>query len=180
MRNSVKTVTVNELATILKAITKSTVCNITYTVDESQSKTVAKVKQLQKQVTISHVYLNHKYANKVNNLNKTIDFVAKSLEDYGKFRISSTLIGAIKSGNVMIDGKVLNSESIKSIQYYHKGTEISKADAVDQNLFTPAYFKPKATKGRGSVSVENDFGIINTSLSKIDSIKIEKQVYELV
>lgn len=179
MKN-VQTVTANELATILKGITKSTVCNITYTVDESQSKTVAKKKQLQKQVTITHVYLNHKYANKVNNLNKTTDFVAKSLEDYGKFRISSTLIGAIKSGNVMIDGKVLNSESIKSIQYFHLGNKITKDEAIAKGLFTPAYFKPKATKGRGTVSVENDFGIINTSLSKIDSITIAKQVYEVV
>ena len=178
MKNA-QTVTANELATILKGITKSTVCNITYTVDESQSKTVAKVKQLQKKVTITHVYLNHKYANKVNNLNASTDFVAKSLEDYGKFRISSTLIGAIKSGNVMIDGKVLNSETIKSIQYFHLGAEISKEEAIAKELFTPAYFKAKPTKGRGTVSAENDFGIINTSLSKIDSITIAKQVYEV-
>jgi len=178
--NNAKTVTANELATILKSITKSTVCNITYTVDESQSKTVAKIKQLQKQVTITHVYLNHKYANKVNNLNGTTDFVAKSLEDYGKFRISSTLIGAIKSGNVMIDGKVLNSESIKDIKYFHLGNGITKEEAIAKGLFTPAYFKPKTTMGRGTVSAENDFSIINTSLSKIDSITIAKQVYKVV
>lgn len=178
--NNAQTVTANELATILKGITKSTVCNITYTVDESQSKTVAKVKQLQKQVTITHVYLNHKYANKVNNLNGTSDFVAKSLEQFGKFRISSTLIGATKSGNVMIDGKVLNSESIKDIQYFHLGAKITKEQAIAKELFTPAYFKVKETKGRGTVSVENDFGIINTSLKKIDRITIAKQIYKVV
>lgn len=175
-----KNVTPTQLATILKAITKSTVCNITYTVDESQSKTVSKVKQLQKQVTISHVYLNHKYTNKVNKLNGTTDFVAKSLEDYGKFRISSTLIGAIKSGNIMIDGKVLNKESVKSVKYFHLGNPITKDEAIAKGLFTPAYFKVKETKGRGTVSVENDFAIINTSLKKIDQIKIESETYKVV
>ena len=175
-----KNVTATQLEAILKGITKSTVCNITYTVDESQSKTVAKVKQLQKQVTITHVYLNHKYQNKVNNLNETTDFVARPLEDFGKFRISSTLIGAIKSGNVMIDGKVLNKESIKSVQYFHLGNKITKEEAIAKGLFTPAFFKPKATKGRGTVSVENDFSIINTSLKKIDQITIDKQVYKVV
>lgn len=173
-------VTTKQLETILKGITKSTVCNITYTVDESKSVTVNKAKQLQKTVTITHVYLNHKYANKVNNLNGTTDFVARPLEDFGKFRICSTLVGAIKSGNVMIDGKVLNSESIKDVQYFYQGSPITKEDAIAKGLFTASYFKVKETKGRGTVSVENDFGIINTSLSKIDQITIDKEIYKVV
>ncbi|MDD5151801.1 MAG: hypothetical protein PHC28_15200 [Flavobacterium sp.] len=60
-----KEVTISELASILENITASTVVNITYLVDDSRSKVVKGIKQVQKLVNITHVYLNHDYTKKV-------------------------------------------------------------------------------------------------------------------
>lgn len=167
------------LANLLKGITKSTICNITYMVDDTRSKQIKGQKQVQKLVEISHVYLNHDYQNKVNNLNSTTDWKAEELK--GKTRISSTLLQSDKTGAWMIDGKVLNSESAKILSFWNEGKEISEEWAVNNNLWAGAYYnpKPKTTMGRGTVSAEDDFRIINTYLSRIVWIKIESQWYEI-
>ena len=180
MKN-VNKVSATELANVLRPITKSTTISITYLVDDSRSKTKNKQKQVQKLVTINNVYLNHNYAKKVQNLTGE-DFVAKSLEDYGKFRVSTTLIGSLKTGEMMLDGKVLNSESISEIKYFHNGIEITEEEGEKMDLWTPAYYKPKTktTMGRGTVSEEDDFNIINTYLTRIKKMKLQGEVYEVV
>jgi hypothetical protein len=160
------------LESVLRGLTRSTVCSVTYFVDESKSRTVGGKKVLQKLVTISHVYLNHNYQNKVNNLNGTNDFVAEPLK--GKTRVCSTLLSSDRDGKMMLDGKVLNKESITETIYFHNGQQISKDVAIMNDYFAPNFFKAKTTMGRGSVSADNDFGIINPKLDAIRKIKLEK------
>jgi hypothetical protein len=170
-------ISVKTLANLLSNITKSTICNITYLVDDSRSKTIKGVKQVQKLVNISAVYLNHDYTKKIINLTGNTNFVANELK--GKTRICSTIIQSDKTGGLMIDGKILNSESINVLCYFHDGKEISEAQSIAKELWTPAYYNPRKTytKGRGSVEVEDDFKIINTYLKRIVKIKLEGTLY---
>ncbi len=173
-----KKTSVKELYDMLVNVTKSTIVNIIYLVDESKSKTVKGEKQIQKLVQINSVFLNHKYENKVRNLTGDETFVAEEMK--GKTRISGTIIQSDKTNEYMIDGKVLNKESATVLQLYHNGKEITEAEAIMQQLFTPAYFDttPK-TMGRGLVAEEDDFRIINTYLSRIKAIKLFGEWYEL-
>jgi hypothetical protein len=163
--------------------TKSTICSITYIVDDSRSKTVKGVKQVQKEVLIKNLYLNHNYANKVNNINDKNNANAEifvPLELKGKTRISTTILKSDKTNELMIDGKVLNSESSKLIRYIHNNETITEAEAIASELWANAYFAPKekVTAGRGSLSKEDDFYFVNTYLNKISKIKIFGEVYE--
>ena len=72
--------TSDELIAIVEPITKSTVVNIIYVVDDSRSKTVKGVKQVQKMAQITHCYLNHDYTQKVKNLTGNTEFVANELK----------------------------------------------------------------------------------------------------
>jgi len=171
-------ISADTLAKLLCNITKSTICNITYLVDDSRSKTVKGIKQVQKLVNISAVYLNHDYTKKVINLSGDTSFVAQEMK--GKTRVCSTLIQSDKTNELMIDGKVLNSESAKILAFYHNGKEITEAQAVayfTQTNFTQTNKKPM---GRGIVSEENDFSIINTYLKRIVKIQLERTLYEIV
>lgn len=172
-------VTVSQLEAMLQAITKSTVCNVIYIVDHAQSKTIAGQKQLQKMVQCKNVYLNHSYENKVKNLTGDTTFEAQPLK--GKTRICGTLLRSDKTGETMIDGKILKSETVTLLALLHKGEFVSESDAILMGLFTDAYFNPtpKNTMGRGTVETEDDFAIINTYLSRIFQIKLQGEWYEV-
>lgn len=181
--SQVSQVSANELTAILEPITKSSTVSITYLVDDNRSKQKQGKKQVQKLVTINNVYLNHNYAKKVAKLTGK-KFVAESLEDYGKFRVSTTIVGSKSTGAMMLMACVLKAESVDEIRYFHNGVEITEKDAEKGglDLWAGAYYKPKvkSTKGRGSVSVEDDFGIISPYISRIKKIKIQGQKYEVV
>ena len=176
----IKRISVKELANLLTNITKSTFCSLTYIVDDNRSKQVKGKKQVQKMVFCKSVALNHNYQNKVNNLNGTTDFIAQPLK--GKFRVCSTLLGNEKTNELMIDGKILNTAKTEILGYFHNGNEITELEAIAMELWTNSYFNPteKITMGRGSVSIEDDFYIINTYLKSIVSIKLEGTFYEIV
>ena len=161
---------------LLGNYTKSTAIAIEYVTDESQSRTIKGEKQLQKRVYIGNLFLNHNYTNKVQNLTDNKDFEAHEMK--GKSRISTTLIQSEKSGEILLDGKILKSESVKRICFYHNNEEISEAKAKELNLFAPAYGQPKATtSGRGSVSVEDDFRMITLGIAKIKYLKFKGEEY---
>ena len=165
-------ITSNELFDMLVNRTKSETCKVEYITDDTRSKQVKGLKQVQKQVKINNLFLNHKYEQKVQRLTNDITFVAQELK--GKTRISSTIIQSDKSLEYMLDGKILNSESVKIVNLFHKGEIITESQAVSLDLWAGAYYKEteKTTSGRGSVSVEDDFKMITLSLSKIIKIKI--------
>ena len=173
-------ISANELQTIIEPITKSTIISLTYLTDHAQSKTVKGAKQVQKLVQINSVYLNHSYENKVRKLSGDSDFEAQPLK--GKTRISGTILQSDKSGDFMLDGKVLRKESVNLLSYYHNGKPLTKEEAEKLDLFTPAYYKESTTStmGRGAVSEEDDFSIINITLSKIVKIKVQGTAYRVL
>lgn len=172
-----KVITVSELADILCNITKSTIINITYLVDDNRSKVVKGIKQVQKMVNVANVYLNHDYTKKVINLTGNENFVAQELK--GMIRISSTLLRTIKTNEPVLDGKVLYSECVDVQALYHNGKEITREESEAMDLWTPSYYNPteKTTMGRGSVSVEDDFYIVKPYLKRIIRAKIQGEVY---
>lgn len=172
-------ITTNQLFDMLVNVTKSTIVSVEYITDDTRSKQVKGQKQVQKQVRINNLYLNHKYENKVRNLTNDDTFVAQELK--GKTRISSTIIQSDKSLENLLDGKILNSESVKLINFFHNGNVITESEAVSLDLWAGAYYKPteKTTSGRGSVAIEDDFKMITLGLSKIIKIKFQGIEYTI-
>jgi hypothetical protein len=170
----------NQLFDMLVNRTKSETCKVRYITDHNLSKQVKGQKIIQKEVVINNLFLNHKYENKVRNLTGNSEFVANELK--GKTRISSTIIQSDKSLENLLDGKILNSESVKLINLFHKGEIITESEAVSLDLWANSYYKPteKITSGRGSVSIEDDFKMITLSLSKIIFIKIGGIEYTVI
>jgi hypothetical protein len=169
----------NELAEILKNITASTVCNIIYKVDDQRSKTVKGIKQIQKMSQITHCYLNHEYQQKVQRLTENTGFVADILN--GKTKITNTVLQSNKTGEFMLYGTVLKAETAKILAYYHNGVEITEAQAIAADLWTPSYYNPapKKTMGRGTVSEDDNFGLISPYLNRIIKIKLQGSWYEI-
>ena len=106
-------ITITALITKLLNFTKSTAISMTYFVDDSRSRTIGGQKQVQKLVRIKNGYLNHNYENKVKNLTGEADFKAEEMK--GKTRISSTLIRSDKTGEMMLDVKILKTEAVGAL-----------------------------------------------------------------
>jgi hypothetical protein len=173
-------VTVNQLLAIILPITQSTVCNVIYIVDDMRSKTVKGKKQVQKMSQITHCYLNHDYQNKVQKLTENGEFQAYELN--GKTKITNTILQSNSTKEFMLYGTVLKKETAKILSYFHNGNEITEAEAIAMELWTPTYYNPTPTKtmGRGTVNEENDFGLISPYLSRIYRIKVMGQWYEVI
>lgn len=172
--NNVKKVTVDELVELIRPITKSTFIGICYTVDESYSKTVNKCKLLRKTVCLTAT-LNHDYQSKVQNLTNN-EFVADPMK--GKTRVSNTVLISDKTGEPMLYATVLKSAK-RETTYYHEGVEISREDAVKRDMFTPSYFKPRTTKGRGTVATEDDFGLISPYFANLNWLRLNGVEYQV-
>ena len=159
------------------------VISLTYFVDESKSRTIGGNKQVQKRVKVNNLYLNHNYTNKVQNLTGNTEFVAHELN--GKERICSTIISSQSKknfGKLMLDGKILHTESTKVLGYFHNGIQIEldkNNPTIGRNdLVAPSFYqKSTYTSGRNSVSEENDFRMITPFLDNIETIKIQGQEY---
>ena len=172
-------VTVNQLLAIVLPITQSTVCNVIYIVDDMRSKTVKGEKQVQKMSQITHCYLNHDYQKKVQKLTENGEFQAYELK--GKTKITNTILQSNSTKEFMLYGTVLKKETAKILSYFHNGNEITEAEAVSQDLWANSYYNPTEPKtmGRGIVSEEDNFRIINTYLSRIKQIKLQGQWYDI-
>ena len=172
----------NELFNLLVNETKSQTISLEYIVDESGSKTVKGLKQVQKQVRINNLYLNHSYTNKVINLSGDTSFQAFELK--GKTRISSTIIQSDTTKNFLLDGKILNSESVKVINYFHNEEIITESEGIAKGLFTNSFMNPKfdfekTTSGRGLLNIEDDFKMITLSLKNIIRLKFKGIEYQI-
>jgi hypothetical protein len=175
-----KTLTKNELFDLLVNVTRSTIVSVEYITDDTRSKQIKGQKQVQKQVKISNLYLNHKYEQKVQRLTGNEEF--QSFELKGKTRISSTIIQSDKTNEYLLDGKILNSESVKIINYFHNDKIITEAEAVSLELWAGSYYNPtpKTTSGRGSVALEDDFKMITLGLDKIIKIKFNGITHNII
>jgi hypothetical protein len=170
-------ISVENFKNLLLNFTRSTSISLTYFVDDSRSRTIKGNKQVQKLVRISNnAYLNHDYENKVKKLTGE-DFVAEQLK--GKTRITSTIIQSNSTAEFMLDIKVLRTEKVELISYYHNGNPITEAEAISMDLWAPAYYnpEPKKTAGRGTVSEEDNFTMITPYISRICVIKFNGTEY---
>jgi hypothetical protein len=174
--SNVRKVTVSELVDLVKPITKSTFIGLCYTVDESFSKTRNGSKLLQKTVCLTAT-LNHDYQTKVQKLTDNNEFVANPLK--GKTKVSNTVLLSDKTGEAMLYATVLKSAK-RETTYFHEGIEISREDAVKRELFAPSYFKPRPTKGRGTVASEDDFGLISPYFSNLNWVRVNGVEYQVV
>jgi hypothetical protein len=170
--HTMKNVTAAALSEIVKNVTRSTIVSITYHVDESKSRTVKGKKQLQKTVSLT-AYLNHDYQNKVIKLTGNTEFVADPMK--GKTKLSNTVLENA-NGERMLYATVLKSNP-KKTTYFHNGEEITKADAIVKELFSPSYFTEQTTKGRGEVDEEDDFSLISPKFTNIKELKLNGETY---
>jgi len=168
-----------DLFDMLVNFTPSSSVSVEYITDDTRSKQVKGVKQVQKHVKINNLFLNHKYEQKVQRLSGDAEFQAHELK--GKTRLSSTIIQSDKTKEYLLDGKILNSESVKIINYFHNDKIITEAEAVTLDLWAHSYYNPteKTTAGRGLVSEGKDFKMITLSLSKIIRIKFKGELYTI-
>jgi len=175
----VQVISQQELIDMLQLITRSTVVSLTYVVDDTRSKTTHGKAAVQKKVHISHLYLNHDYEQKVQNLTGDITFQAQGLK--GKTRVCGTLLQSDKTLEYLIDGKVLYTQASTLLAYYHDGVEITEEDAINLDLWRPSYYNPTSlpTAGRGLVSEDKDFFIVNTAISKICELKYGGILYKI-
>ena len=170
-------ISVANFTELVKDFTRSTAISMTYFVDDSRSRVVKGTKQVQKLVRVKNAYINHNYTNKVINLSGETTFVAEEMK--GKERVSTTLIRSLKTGEMMLDAKILKTESVELLGYFHNGNPITEAEAIALELWAPIYFNPtpKKTAGRGLVAVEDDFRMITPYISRITLIKFNGTEY---
>ena len=181
----VKTISQKELIELIRNVKGVTFANITYHTNESKSKTINKQKALQKSVTLN-VTLNANYAKKVNRVRENKqgeenpNFVSQGMK--GKkfaFDNCKAIVEAEKTGNKML--YCFKEHTAKSdIVFYKDGEKIDRDEAIAQELFTPSYFKPVETVGRGSIDKENDFAVFTVGLDKIKRITIKGNEYIIV
>jgi hypothetical protein len=79
----------------------------------------------------------------------------------------------------MLDIKVLRTEKVELLGYFHNGKEITEAEAISMELWAPIYYNPtpKKTAGRGLVSEQDDFNMITPYISRICLIKFNGTEY---
>ena len=170
-------ISVANFTELVKDFTKSTAISMTYFVDDSRSRVVKGEKQVQKLVRVKNAYINHNYTNKVINLSGETEFKAEEMK--GKERVSTTLIRSLKTGEMMLDAKILKTEAVELLGYFHNGNPITEAEALSLDLWTDSYLNPtpKKTAGRGLVAVEDDFRMITPYISRITLIKFNGTEY---
>lgn len=178
-----KSLTLSELEALLKPWTRSTAFVLEYVVDDTRSRQEKGEYLIQKRVLISPAFLNHNYTKKVREL--TGDATFEALPMKGKTRISTTLVQSDKTGDMLLDAKVNYirfSNASKILALYHKGKEITEAEAVALDLWAPSYYKPKEKKtaGRGTVSEDDNFSMFTVALKNIEWMRFCKTIYTVI
>jgi hypothetical protein len=127
-------ISVANFTELVKDFTRSTAVSMTYFVDDSRSRVVKGTKQVQKLVRVKNAYINHNYTNKVINLTGETEFKAEEMK--GKERVTTTLIRSLKTGEMMLDAKILKTEAVELLGYFHNGNPITEAEALALDLWT--------------------------------------------
>lgn len=173
---------VNLLIDFRKNVTQTGVAfgNVVYHVDESGSRQIEGKKALQK-ITRVNITIGSKYEARVNRdlvkQGEEANFTAQSMS--GKEYVNEECILATdcktKTKNYLV--AVVENSTVPKTVYFHQNKRISKEKAIEMNLFAPSYFADKKTAGRGNVSEEKDFHIINPNVDNILSITLNKVKY---
>lgn len=174
---STKTISRNELRQILAKNKGVTFAHIVAFTDESGSRTINKKKALQK-LTFRNVTIGSDYTARVE---RRIEGEFESQAMSGKAFVEGTncLAYSLKDSNKEY---LVCDQELKSkvhTQFFHNGQPIKKADAIAQDLFSPSYFTPKQTAGRGLVSEDKNFHRLTFTLENIIAITYRGQKYRI-
>lgn len=172
----------NEFVDMLKKTKGTTFASITYFIDESKSKTINKKKVLQKSVT-TNVTLNSDYEKKVNRVMLKQDDPAnfKAFEMKGKEQVFPGCRCIVKNAkDEFMLNCVIEHNTNKVTKYFFNGLPITIDEAIKQDLFTPSFFAPKTTAGRGTVDDENDFSVITPKIENIKCATLNSTEYIII
>lgn len=151
-----------------------------YLVDESKSKTVKGQKLVQKLVH-TRVTIGSSYEKKVNRIlenkqgEETPNFEAQAPK--GKMFFANNILTDIKTESKYYLNAIIENGVKRSTTYFHNGAKIEKEQAIAMDLFTPAFFAPKATCGRGAIEQSNDFSVITPNLENIVGLNMNGEKY---
>lgn len=154
--------------------------NVAYFVDESGSRAKGGKKMLQKRTRVN-ITIGSKYEGRVNRdlakQGEESNFTAQSMS--GKVFVNNEGVLATdeKTATKHYLVAVVENKTKPDTIYFHEGKRISKAKAVRRDMFAPSYFAEKTTSGRGNMSEERDFHIINPNINNIISITLNKVKY---
>lgn len=154
--------------------------NIVYFVDEGGSKTINKQKALQKFVR-TNLTLGSPYDARINrDLTKQgeiANFTAQAKSGMEYINEEGVICTDLKTRLKHYLVGIVEHQTIPDTIYFHEGKRISKADAIEKGLFMPSYFAPKETMGRGNMSEEKNFRIINPNIDNVISLTLNKVKY---
>lgn len=171
---------INLLANFKKEISATGVAfgNIVYHVDESGSRTKQGKKLLQKLVR-TNVTIGANYEGRVNRdlvrQEEEANFTAQAMSGKRYVNDEGVLATDEKTGTKNYLVAVVEHNTSPKVVYFHEGKRITKAKAVRRDMFADSYFAPKKTSGRGNMSEEKDFHIINPNIDNIISITLNKR-----
>jgi len=166
-----------------KLFANATFAHVVYFTDESGSKTVNKEKVLQKFVRTC-ITIGSSYENRINrDLTKQgeeANFTSQGMSGKAYCEGSHYVAQAFKDESKKYLCYVVEHHIKPFTVYYHEGKRISKAEAIEKNLFMPSYFAEKKTAGRGNMSEETNFKFNTLGIDKILTLTIRGKRYRVI
>lgn len=154
--------------------------NIVYHVDESKSRVVKGVKLLQKLVR-TNVTLGADYESRINRdlvkQGEEANFTAQSMSGQEYLNEEGILSTDIKTRTKTYVRATVENKTTPTTVYFHNNQRISKAKAIELNLFMPSAFSEEKTSGRGNMSADKDFDTIGLNLNNVISLTLNKVKY---
>lgn len=172
----------NLLMEFRKNITNTGVAfgNVVYHTDESGSRTKGGKKQLQK-FTRVNVTIGSNYEARINrDLTKQgeeANFTAQSKSGMQYMNDEGVILMDVKTGLKRYLAAIVEHNTKAVTVYFHEGNRITYEKAVELDLFAPSHFVEEKTAGRGNMSEEKNFHVINPSFDKIISLTLNKKKY---
>jgi len=164
-----------------------TFANVIYKNDYSKSKTINKVKQLQK-ITETRITLGANYTSKVQRveINKqgaeSSDFKAMPMK--GKSYTNGTenpVVHADKNIEKRMLVMIVENGVKSNTTYLHNNEIVTMQQAEELDLLTNAHYKPREiVVGRGAINQENAFKFNTLGFDKIQQITINKTDYIVI
>lgn len=154
--------------------------NVVYHTDESGSRTQAGKKVLQKMVR-TNITIGSNYEGRVNRdltrQGEEANFTAQPKSGMQYINDEGVILMDIKTGLKRYLAAIVENKTKPKTVYFHKGERITYEKAVELDLFAPSYFAEEKTAGRGNVSEEKNFHVINLNFDNIISITLNKVKY---
>ena len=157
--------------------------NVVYHVDESGSRTKQGKKMLQK-ITRTNITIGANYEGRVNRdlvrQDEEANFTAQAMSGKRYVNDEGVIATDEKTSTKHYLVAVVEHNTKPTTIYFHEGKRISKAKAVRRDMFAASYFAEKKTAGRGNVSEEKNFHVINPNIDNILSLTLNKKKYVII